>query len=509
MRQIKYLYAVDCTYMTLQEMITDATKLALKKARETADTNPTQAQAEAGNYKKGHISIRGLQISIENPKGSYRKGTNKNGKEWKTLMHNDYGYFTKTVGKDGDAIDVFLGPNLDSEKVFPVDQFINGEFDETKVMLGFNTKEQAKAAYLSNYEKDWKGFKYITEVDFDTFKKWLYDGRRQRKPFHDYTWLNEDKIMINEDFSSRLLAKLAKEHGGIQISRNGGLRQFPCAFLRGHGVNPSEITDDMIIGEPFEYNPYDKKSNSAVLFNDGTAICLDNNAELPKRTSGERRFNRYGSGIGDTGDHDKTRGGFIGKGKDAESSPYNGWQSSERAGYSQSLRNAYKVNKEMGDTDTMNNIKKAAKSLVAENGKRKVVMTEAQFKNYCRHILREKRSENYLKKLLREGIDELYRKPETDDIWDKVKEAVKGTIDYMSNEGVVSYEEGNMMHAVFNAVPKYNEICEDTLWYINGNPDFGTEVETALANYVASEENKDLVEKAICDAIVEYFRGEF
>ena len=900
--------------------ITENISVEREIARRDTDKHPSINQAKAGNYKKGKIKFNGFLITIENPKGSYRRGKDKDGHEWKTLMHNDYGYFNRTVGKDGDAIDVFLGPNLKSEKIFPIDQFLNGEFDETKVMLGFNTAEDAKAAYLSNYEKNWKGFKYITEIDLDTFKKWLYDGYRQRKPFAKYVRLTEDKerqlgiindtnpmlddyhtgirkvediktfeeamaeakadfdeygyyssypdtpnsvlenalktgkitvysskpivngnfvttskmcakdyagggkiytetlptsdvawinveegqiaranrlnespdgydkthyytdddayafmriggeyylsypgeshssmlqrldsegyiervqndeeylwsstsgrywkssnviafwdtpfddistmndavhflqeegvmddfrtllvdvwdynrmseslvpykwfingtfsfimkdmkatgvykqgdnifrvssennvfcmdidgnvvnnpyeykqvdeawngdgdemdfiypetvpdklyhaspisnresimanglvpsigdeyydwwsyegpngecdgldipelvflsstpemwlqllnvsegydvyevdtskidksditldptpslakrgsycyggtippsalkivktleprkvvweskkarkndegetvpetcecggkvcvqihgepvficskcgkyygtlpftnesidikkalkrlkkrrdpanienwdkelnenIMINENFSSQVLAKLAKEHGGIQISRNGGLRQFPCAFLRGHGVNPSDITDDMIIGEPFEYSLYDRKSENAVLFNDGTAIELDRNVELPQRTSGARRFKRFGSGIGDTGDHDKTRGGFIGKGKDAESAPYNGWQSSERAGYSQSLRDAFKVNKEMGDKKSMDAIKQKART---------VYMTEEQFKAYCRQLLREKRNEDYLKNIISESV---------------------------------------------------------------------------------------------------------
>ena len=166
-------------------------KSKLAKARQDVDKSPTEGQIKAGNYKKGHISILGFNISIENPKGSYRRGKDSNGKEWKTLMHNDYGYFTRTVGKDGDAVDVFIGPNLNSEKIFPIDQYHGNEFDETKVMLGFDNKEEAKAAYLSNYEKGWKGFKYITEVDIDTFKKWLYDGYRQRKPFAKYVRLTE------------------------------------------------------------------------------------------------------------------------------------------------------------------------------------------------------------------------------------------------------------------------------------------------------------------------------
>lgn len=166
------------------------------EARRQVNTHPTEAQCKAENYKMGHLLVHGFDISIENPKGSYRRGKDRNGKEWKTLMHHDYGYFRKTVGKDGDAVDVFLGPNLKSTKVFPIDQYINGQFDETKVMMGFNSKEEAKAAYLSNYDKDWKGFKYITEVDIDTFAKWLYDGHRQRKPFAKYAWLKEDKINI-------------------------------------------------------------------------------------------------------------------------------------------------------------------------------------------------------------------------------------------------------------------------------------------------------------------------
>ena len=61
-------------------------------------------------------------------------------------MHNDYGYFTKTLGKDGDAIDVFIGPNPEKGEIFPIDQFINGEFDETKDMFGFDSEEEAKKA---------------------------------------------------------------------------------------------------------------------------------------------------------------------------------------------------------------------------------------------------------------------------------------------------------------------------------------------------------------------------
>ena len=42
-----------------------------QKANE-ADQNPSQLQKEAGNYRMGHVRIKGFDISIENPVGSKR-----------------------------------------------------------------------------------------------------------------------------------------------------------------------------------------------------------------------------------------------------------------------------------------------------------------------------------------------------------------------------------------------------------------------------------------------------
>lgn len=165
----------------------------LVAARANVNTSPTEKQIAAGNYSKGHVSIRGYRISIENPKGSYRKGVDSNGKEWKTKMKNDYGYFICTKGKDGDAIDVFIGNNLNSGRIFVIDQKINGNFDESKVMLGFDTEEQAKTAYLNNYGDDWRGFWKITCVNDKVFKKWLYDGHKQRLPFFKYVEIKQNK----------------------------------------------------------------------------------------------------------------------------------------------------------------------------------------------------------------------------------------------------------------------------------------------------------------------------
>lgn len=172
--------------LSLMERI-DSNYKKVIDARKEINIHPSDGQVKAGNYKKGHVNFLGFEITIENPKGSIRSGIDSKGKKWSIKMNNDYGYFTKTLGKDGDHIDVFIGPKLKSESIYIIDQINDkGEFDESKVMLGFNNEKEAKNAYMSNYSKGWKGFKEITEIDIDTFKKWLYDGKRQYKPFYAY-----------------------------------------------------------------------------------------------------------------------------------------------------------------------------------------------------------------------------------------------------------------------------------------------------------------------------------
>ena len=160
---------------------------AIAAAEAEVDTNPTEGQKEAGNYKKGHLKLDGYDITIEQPKGSIRRGTDDNGKQWEQEMHNTYGYIRGTEGVDGDHIDVFLSDDPTSGDVFVVDQVDQmGIFDEHKVMYGFPDIESAKAAYLSNYEEGWQGCGAITPVSKEEFKKWIESSHRKTKPFAEY-----------------------------------------------------------------------------------------------------------------------------------------------------------------------------------------------------------------------------------------------------------------------------------------------------------------------------------
>lgn len=164
----------------------------IAEAREMVDTSPTEAQKEAGNYKKGHIKLDGYDITIENPKGSVRSGKDANGQEWSITMNNDYGYIRGTKAVDGDHIDIFLSDNPSEGNVFVVDQLNEkGEFDESKVMYGFPSMDEARSSYLANYSPGWENrISTITEVTKDEFYKWIDSSVKKTKPLSEYKSVN-------------------------------------------------------------------------------------------------------------------------------------------------------------------------------------------------------------------------------------------------------------------------------------------------------------------------------
>ena len=154
----------------------------------TSPTNalpePTEAQIESGNYKKGHLTaqdtgIPGIEITIENPAGSTRSGTDTAGNTWSQKMRDHYGYIKRTESAEGaeEQLDVFVGENLDSDLVFVVDQVNQntGEFDEHKVMMGYGSQMDAVRAYKRNYQRKWK-VGPVTVMTREQFAGWLERG---------------------------------------------------------------------------------------------------------------------------------------------------------------------------------------------------------------------------------------------------------------------------------------------------------------------------------------------
>lgn len=186
---------------------------------------PSEAQKEAGNYKKGHINIGGLDISVENPVGSARSGVNREGKKWSVKMKQHYGYIKRTIGADEEQVDVFVKDGTPQDfdgDVFVIDQVDpeTGKFDEHKVMLGFGSEKEARDAYLANYKKDWKGLESITAMPILEFKTWARDGE-QKNPVAVFTPSTQGKDVSMKSENVNVSDKEAwRENSWVQQAEN-------------------------------------------------------------------------------------------------------------------------------------------------------------------------------------------------------------------------------------------------------------------------------------------------
>lgn len=141
------------------------------------DREPTEAQREAGNYRKGKVAFHGFTVSIENPRGSVRSGVGKDGKAWRTRMKAHYGYFLGTKGKDKDHVDVFIGSRPECELFFVINQLNDaGELDEHKVIAGALSESEARELYLMHYEAGWQGLGSVKAMTLPQFRQWVYEA---------------------------------------------------------------------------------------------------------------------------------------------------------------------------------------------------------------------------------------------------------------------------------------------------------------------------------------------
>lgn len=142
------------------------------------------------------ITFNGLHISIENKKGSVRRGVDKDGNKWSVRMNFDYGYIRGTEGVDGDHVDCYIGNNEDAKNVYIVHQNdpVTHKYDEDKCMLGFDTLEAARKAYLSQYDRP--GFL----------------GKIDTIPFEDF----KEKVLLKKNHGKRLVKSINNQIQSIK-----------------------------------------------------------------------------------------------------------------------------------------------------------------------------------------------------------------------------------------------------------------------------------------------------
>lgn len=256
---------------------------------------PTQAQIEAGNYKKGHIKVHGLDIAVENPRGSERRGTDPDGNEWSHNMSDHYGYIKRTTGADQEHIDTYVGKNPESENVFIVDQIDQGSggFDEHKVMLGFDSQEEAITAYKSNFDKGWK-VGPVTQMSKDQFKDWLKNSDTS-KPVAESGQKIEPQHPVNkwQEEMNKALAKADPEHPlfkKLQASAKNGLRSVSD---RAVALRQAREIEKKAEAQEQKYQPEKPKAKAEPSKN--TLVSDDRAAELRARL--KAKLSQLNSGI--------------------------------------------------------------------------------------------------------------------------------------------------------------------------------------------------------------------
>ena len=172
----------------------------------------TAELAEDGKHElQGRLKFQGLRVAVENKKGSVRSGTTPDGHKWRTVMKAPYGYLeVPAKGKDGEGIDVYVGPDKKAPTAFVVHQHKpdGTGHDEDKVMLGFRSLEEAKEMYLKHYD-DPKFLGPISTVSVEELKKKLQTDDRIEKISAAYMLMKTAKVeaalMDNVDSARRVL----------------------------------------------------------------------------------------------------------------------------------------------------------------------------------------------------------------------------------------------------------------------------------------------------------------
>ncbi|MBP5785336.1 MAG: hypothetical protein J6W16_07130 [Methanobrevibacter sp.] len=194
----------------------------------------------SGHKLQGRTKLYGMDISIENKKGSYRSGVDKDGHKWKTLMHYDYGYIRGTVGTDKDHLDCYVGPDKKANKVYVIHQNdpVTHKYDEDKCMLCFSSAADAKAAYMKQYDRP--GFYgSMTTMTIEQFKSFIFShkGKMVHKSF------DINITDITENNKQQKLEQFSKALNAIADNRPFMIKHIPVDASKNYGNLLVRITD--------------------------------------------------------------------------------------------------------------------------------------------------------------------------------------------------------------------------------------------------------------------------
>lgn len=185
----------------------------------------TKSLTYSGHKLQGRTRLYGMDISIENKKGSYRSGVDKDGHKWRTYMNYDYGYIRGTVGTDKDHLDCYVGPDKEAQKVYIIHQNdpVTHKYDEDKCMLCFSSADAAKKAYMKQYDRP-GFFGSMTTMTIDEFKSFIFSkkGKMIHKSF------DIQITDITENNKQQKLEQFSKALNAIADNRQFVIKHIPA-----------------------------------------------------------------------------------------------------------------------------------------------------------------------------------------------------------------------------------------------------------------------------------------
>lgn len=226
-------------------------------ANEAVET--TAAQAEAGNYQKGHLNLHGMDIAVETPKGATRRGIGPDGEPWENESPAHYGYLKRTEGADGEHVDTYVGPHPESDRAFVVDQIDpeTGKFDEHKAILGARTIEEARDIYDRGFSDESGPARRaaIAEMPVSEFRRWLKEGDTKSDIAPQINRSESEPNAAPRDWAD-IAVPLAEKESGIELTPKQ--RETAQALVR-NGMDSTEAVNK--VGDiPFHENPRGRES---------------------------------------------------------------------------------------------------------------------------------------------------------------------------------------------------------------------------------------------------------
>jgi len=146
--------------------------LAAGGAADEEGKDPATAALSMSAGVVARYTFAGLPIAVENPAKTIRQWTGANGEAGATRMLLDYGFIEGHLSGDGNELDVYIGPNDAARDVYVVHQLKAPDFrahDEDKCFIGFDSADEAKAAFLMHRNDGDRAFGSMSVIPLERF----------------------------------------------------------------------------------------------------------------------------------------------------------------------------------------------------------------------------------------------------------------------------------------------------------------------------------------------------